>query len=193
MSGAIKVFTEQGYSGASMDRVAEAAGASKRTVYNHFPSKEALFQAIIAEFIAEHDRIKPVEYAPDLPLAAQLRQFVQAELHLIDDPQRRALSKLLTATFLMDTKLGDEVRSEYEPHAAFIAWLEHARQDRRLTFPSADLAARVFYGLVEGCLTWNALLTDGATLANTEPTLDEMTAVFLARYQTVGYQPGQSG
>jgi len=37
-----------------------------------------------------------------LPLEEQLREFADAELYLIDDPTRRGLSKLLTATFLMD-------------------------------------------------------------------------------------------
>ena len=41
LDGAIRVFIENGYETSSMDRIAEAAGVSKRTVYNHFPSKEA--------------------------------------------------------------------------------------------------------------------------------------------------------
>ena len=44
LEGAIDVFIEMGYELASMDKIAEVAGVSKRTVYNHFGSKENLFQ-----------------------------------------------------------------------------------------------------------------------------------------------------
>ena len=48
LDAAMAAFRDDGYESASMDRIAELAGASKRTVYNHFGSKEALFQAIAA-------------------------------------------------------------------------------------------------------------------------------------------------
>lgn len=41
-------FLEEGYQLASMDRIALQAGTTKRTVYDHFGSKDALFFAVIA-------------------------------------------------------------------------------------------------------------------------------------------------
>jgi TetR/AcrR family transcriptional regulator of autoinduction and epiphytic fitness len=182
LEGAIKVFTEQGFEAASMDAIAEAAGVSKRTVYNHFQSKEALFQTIVGDFLAEQEGYRPIEYAKEKPLADQLREFAQAELFLINDPNRRGLSKLLTATFLMDIEFGRAVHSQYEPHKAFIDWLHSAKVDGKIHFESAELAAEIFYGLVEGCLTWNALMTGGESLKYIDPLLDELIAVFLSRY-----------
>ena len=49
LAAAVSEFQKRGFDGTSMDRIAEAAGASKRTVYNHFKSKDELFTAIIAE------------------------------------------------------------------------------------------------------------------------------------------------
>jgi TetR/AcrR family transcriptional regulator of autoinduction and epiphytic fitness len=46
---AVEEFRASGYEATSMDRIAEVAGVSKRTVYNHFPSKEALFSMILEE------------------------------------------------------------------------------------------------------------------------------------------------
>jgi TetR/AcrR family transcriptional repressor of mexJK operon len=37
-------FMKDGFRGASVDRIAAAAGVAKQTLYNHFPSKEALFE-----------------------------------------------------------------------------------------------------------------------------------------------------
>ena len=42
-----RVFADRGYERTSTDAVAAAAPVSKRTLYNHFESKEALFQAVI--------------------------------------------------------------------------------------------------------------------------------------------------
>jgi AcrR family transcriptional regulator len=47
VSAALGAFLEEGYGGAAMDAIAERAGVSKVTVYNHFGSKEALFTAVI--------------------------------------------------------------------------------------------------------------------------------------------------
>ncbi|QSQ21392.1 TetR/AcrR family transcriptional regulator [Pyxidicoccus parkwayensis] len=41
------VFLEDGYQVASMERLAEAAGTTKRTLYDHFGNKEGLFAASI--------------------------------------------------------------------------------------------------------------------------------------------------
>lgn len=40
-------FRRDGFRGTSVDRIAAAAGVAKQTFYNHFPSKEALFEEAI--------------------------------------------------------------------------------------------------------------------------------------------------
>jgi TetR/AcrR family transcriptional regulator, mexJK operon transcriptional repressor len=44
---ATKVFLEQGFKGASMSEIAHRAGASKQTLYARYPSKAALFAALV--------------------------------------------------------------------------------------------------------------------------------------------------
>ncbi|WP_347557436.1 TetR/AcrR family transcriptional regulator [Robbsia sp. KACC 23696] len=41
------IFLRNGFGGASLDRIAEAAGASKATVYSRFSGKEALFSEVV--------------------------------------------------------------------------------------------------------------------------------------------------
>lgn len=43
------LFSAQGYAATSMRQVAESAGLALGGIYNHFPSKEALFQTILLE------------------------------------------------------------------------------------------------------------------------------------------------
>jgi hypothetical protein len=47
IAATIDLFVNQPYAGTSMDTIAAAANVSKRTLYNHFPSKEELFIAAI--------------------------------------------------------------------------------------------------------------------------------------------------
>lgn len=183
LQGAVKVFTENGFDTSSMDHIAEVAGVSKRTVYNHFTSKEILFQAIVADFLKQRDEIKPIRYASAISLEEQLKEFAKAELFLINDPVRRGLSKLFTSVFLMDIDFGKKTRSQFEPHKAFITWLNSAKEDKRLYFKSPELAARVFYGMVEGCLTYPALFSDGESLRYIDPLLNELISAFLAFYK----------
>lgn len=47
------VFVSQGYHSTSMDDIAESAGVSKPVLYQHFPSKLALYRALLEESAAE--------------------------------------------------------------------------------------------------------------------------------------------
>lgn len=49
VTAARTVFGREGYSRASVDSIAAAAGVSKRTIYNHFGDKERLFLSVIQE------------------------------------------------------------------------------------------------------------------------------------------------
>ena len=42
-----ELFMTQGYADTSMDQVTAKSGVSKATVYNHFPSKEILFEEAV--------------------------------------------------------------------------------------------------------------------------------------------------
>lgn len=45
------VFLAQGYRGATMEGIAEAAGLSKVTLYGYFRDKEAAFDAVLSRFV----------------------------------------------------------------------------------------------------------------------------------------------
>lgn len=54
LEGAALIFARDGYEGASMSRIAAAAGVSKGTLYNHFESKAALFAAYVEQACEQH-------------------------------------------------------------------------------------------------------------------------------------------
>jgi AcrR family transcriptional regulator len=64
---AYDLFAERGYEGASLERVAEAAGFSKGAVYSNFASKDELFYELIAAKIDE--RVAAIRAAMKRPEA----------------------------------------------------------------------------------------------------------------------------
>jgi TetR/AcrR family transcriptional repressor of mexJK operon len=46
------LFLRKGYAGTTMEEIAEAAGLTKRTVYNNYPDKSALFTQIVTEVMS---------------------------------------------------------------------------------------------------------------------------------------------
>lgn len=46
------------------------------------------------------------------------------------------------------------------------------------------MAARIFYALVEGAITYPGLFSGGLNRVAIEPMLDEVVTTFLARYDT---------
>lgn len=53
VEAAHEAFRRDGFRGASVARIAAAAGVAKQTFYNHFPSKEALFEETIRLGVSE--------------------------------------------------------------------------------------------------------------------------------------------
>jgi TetR/AcrR family transcriptional regulator of autoinduction and epiphytic fitness len=182
LEGAIDVFISMGYELASMDKIAETAGVSKRTVYNHFGSKENLFQAIVDDFLAQRQSLKTILYNPEKSLEEQLLAFANAEIFLIDSPERIGLSRFLTGVFLNDIDYARNTVSKYPPvYDMLLDWLQEAEKDGKIKTDNRILTARMFYAMVEGGITYPALFSNGINKAQVKPMLDEIIATFLAR------------
>jgi TetR/AcrR family transcriptional regulator, regulator of autoinduction and epiphytic fitness len=183
LNGAIDVFISVGYDLASMDKIAETAKVSKRTVYNHFGSKENLFQAIVNDFLAQRQSLKTITYNPEKSLEEQLMAFANAEIFLINSPKRLEISRFLTIVFLKDVNYARETVAKYPPnYNILLDWLKEAEKDSKIKTDNLLLAARVFYALVEGAITYPGLFSGGINKSAFKPMLDEIIATFLARY-----------
>lgn len=53
IAAASTLFLEQGFGRTTLDQVAEAAHAGKTTLYGRFPTKEALFSAVVLRYVDE--------------------------------------------------------------------------------------------------------------------------------------------
>ncbi|TPV93010.1 MAG: TetR/AcrR family transcriptional regulator [Myxococcales bacterium FL481] len=184
LDAAVEAFVREGYENASMDRIAELADASKRTVYNHFASKQELFNAVIDRFLEESDKLKAIEYAPARGLEAQLLQFVDAKLAVIENPSWLGLSRVALDMLIRDTDLARESLARYQAgDVALINWLKSAHADGRLHVPNAKLSATVFWSLVGGALSWPQLLAGPMNPRQVRTLKKEIVETFLCRHR----------
>jgi AcrR family transcriptional regulator len=80
LDAATAEFAREGYNGANINRISQAAGFAKGTIYNYFPSKRALMLALIDQIAASHHRFVAEEVRQDKDPARRLRRFFQAGL-----------------------------------------------------------------------------------------------------------------
>lgn len=145
LEAATALFLRDGYNATTMDGVAEAAGVSKRTIYNNFRDKEALFRevtmaatniadAFAAEVARDLDEPQDVEAAltalarrlvesATAPEVIRLRRLLIAEAlrfpDLAAEYQRRAPGRVISALAVAFERLAGEGRLRVaDPHRA---------------------------------------------------------------------------
>jgi TetR/AcrR family transcriptional regulator of autoinduction and epiphytic fitness len=185
LEAATAAFRDEGYECTSMDRIAELAGASKRTVYNHFGSKEALFQAVVERLFAHVAALKKVDWDAERPLEHQLADFARAKTLVTEDASSLCLMRVVLGVFIKQPELVREAvaRSE-ETENTLVQWLQQAHAAGRLDVVDPELAANMFWALAGGALFWPQLL-EGPMEADTRDALvREVVATFLARYRS---------
>jgi AcrR family transcriptional regulator len=88
-----------GYSALTMDALAAELGMSKKTLYVHFPAKDALVEAILEAFVSEvRESAATIFNDPSLSFTAKLhrfsetmvQRFVRMSPHVLRDLQRSA-------------------------------------------------------------------------------------------------------
>ncbi|MBK1871186.1 TetR/AcrR family transcriptional regulator [Aestuariivirga sp. YIM B02566] len=97
LQAARQEFHASGYAGASMNRVAERAGVSTKTMYRLIPTKAELFQSVISarisRFILEMDE----EHLDGLPVDEALEHILIAYGTLTFDPDTVSSLRLVLA------------------------------------------------------------------------------------------------
>jgi AcrR family transcriptional regulator len=53
---ATRLFAERGYEGTSIEAILDETGASRGSLYHHFPGKEALFEAVLTRLLEDTGR-----------------------------------------------------------------------------------------------------------------------------------------
>lgn len=188
LEAAREVFEAQGYQAATMDEIAARAGVSKRTVYHHFASKEALFEALVEATWEALEGASRMRYDPSAPVEAQLRAMALGKLRVLCAPEVLRMLRSTLAEFLRDPALsGEFLARTAAQEQPLVEWLRAADQDGRLRVPDPALAAHQFWALAKGEVFWAGLIQHATiTEARLEAAVAQALELFLCRYRAPG-------
>ena len=98
LDAALSVFAEKGYFGTSLRDIATAVGVRESALYNYFPKKEALFEALI---VADHEykaeRLAPLLEEPIVDVRQTLERLAMGALEAFCAPRQQQLFRMVMA------------------------------------------------------------------------------------------------
>ncbi|QKV73636.1 TetR/AcrR family transcriptional regulator [Amycolatopsis sp. Hca4] len=186
LEAATGLFLASGYDGTSLARIAEAAGVSKATLFKQFPTKAALFDAIVTESWQTEDSGGPEPSAADL--RAGLTAIGHRYVELLTRPGMTALFRIVIAELPRFPELGEAQFSRGKmPYFESVSrYLADAHKAGAAEVDDPDLAATQFLGMISNFVFWpTLLLTDWAPeRAAIERAVAEAVTTTCARYGT---------
>ena len=185
-------FKERGFQGTSMDAIAARAAVSKRTVYNHFPGKQALFDAIAAGLWDRAASAVGLPYDPTSPLRDQLLTLAHQELALLADRDFIDLARVALAEYFRSPELAREAFERADAaHAGLQGWVSAAAAAGRLAVADAGFASHQLAALLKAFAFVPQVVADEPAPAASAASAIAESAVdmFLARYATPEHPP----
>ncbi len=183
------VFLQRGFSGASVDEIAEAACAGKPTIYARFPNKEALFAAVIERLVRKNTSLEGIS-CPGASTVDRLEGLAAVILDRVLMPESIGLIRTAIAEALRFPGLATSVgrMGRERPAQAVGRFLaEFAHSDRTGALPAfapgrLPETARRFLDLVVLPMLLRALFGEdlAALRAEIGPHAERTVAFFLA-------------
>lgn len=173
VDAAASLFAQHGVAQTSLQRVADAVGYSKAGLLHHFPSKQALQQAVFAHCAQELESVVAAvtELSPGRP---RDRAVVEAVLDLA--LRRPGLTALVLTTFTTSDPTASDARLEALGEAVRLAFTGSAEP----ASPARDIR-------IVGAL--GALVIVALTWRGRQPTAEERAALVATACDALGHGP----
>jgi TetR/AcrR family transcriptional repressor of mexJK operon len=187
-----EVFLDRGFSGATMDVVAARARVSKQSLYAAFPSKKALYEAVVRDWVdLGFDAMAPHTRA--LAQAADLRRGLLElagvlQAGILSPPVLRMRTLVAAEAGAFPEVAADYVERSWNRNTGRLAEALGVLRGRGLVqFDDVDLAAEQFVWLVIGAPLNRLSLRGpdhGDDAAHLSRIATEAVDTFLSRYST---------
>ncbi len=183
ISAATALFAAKGFNGTTTKEIARTAGISEALVFKHFPTKRALYAAILAEKVRVSQLMDTVEAAAEKRDDARVFTLIASfRIHRAADPTflRLLLFSALEGHELSDMFFQNRHRVFYEYLAGYIR-----RRCEEGAFRCLDplLAAQAFIGMI----VYHRILHEIFKVplhCSPEEAVDAYVQVFLSGLQT---------
>ena len=187
LDAATAVFLEHGFSRASTAEIARRAGASKQTIYSRYPTKSALFAALMERrtdnLLASYSDL----FQPDAPVGQVLTRFGKKLVGTLLYPETRALYRLVVAEAVEFPEIAQKFW-QMGPGQAVQQLHSYlgTQQGRTLAIPNVEYAAEQLHGALIGGLNLRVAL-ELPPLVRTEQEIElwveSAVQAFLRAYQ----------
>jgi len=151
VTAARKLFLKAGYGATSMDKIADEAGVSKRTVYSHFQNKENLFAAIMGDMC---DLISGDN--PNAPIPAEEPEQIlkYLGLHIMEsvlEPEALDVFRVVLTESIIFPELGQAFwKAGPDVMKGFLVeYLIELDRRKVLKIQNAELSAFQFMGMIK--------------------------------------------
>ncbi len=155
LEAAADQFRSQGFEASSMDKIAALAGVSKRTVYNHFPSKDELFAETLVQLFHSSAAILELPYRAEVPLRSQLTELMQLKMATLADRNFLDLARVAIAEAVHSPERARAIVARLgEREEGVSVWIRAAQADGRLKAGDPGFAAAMLHGQVKAVAFW---------------------------------------
>ncbi|ONI71662.1 TetR family transcriptional regulator [Kribbella sp. ALI-6-A] len=185
MTAATALFLELGYDRTSLARIAERSGVSRATLFKQFPTKAALFDAIVTEAWSAADEQEP---PPTGDVVEGLTTLGRRYADLLSRPQMTDLFRIVIAELprfpeLANAQFAHGKLPYFESVRRYLA-AEHDAGTVHVDDP--DLTATQFLGMISNYVFWPTLLVPGwdVDAQRIAEVVNEAVRTIAARYAT---------
>ncbi|MCE7555355.1 TetR/AcrR family transcriptional regulator [Aliivibrio fischeri] len=185
LAAAKKAYQDDGVQNTSMDKLASLAQVSKRTVYNHFSSKEALVMELLSDLWQKSMADIDIQFSENVSIQDQLERLLLAELNVIGAQSYLDLAKVAFGHFFYKPdELQLQVEKMAEQETALSRWLQLMMDTKKLTIEDKHKAGVQLHSLLKGSAFWPQLVGMRAVLSSEEKEqlVTETADMFLSRY-----------
>ena len=170
-SAARRLFASRGYAGTSMAEIATAAGVSKATVFHHYRSKRALYEALLGDaFAGFREQLIPL-LDTERNLQDSLREFTAAHLDRLTRMQ--GTMRLIAREMLSGTAASSDLFAGSGMSHNFSLLVEEIRRGQQRGTVRADVDPGLAVFLV---LAANWFLFQSSALLRRNPDLSVATS-----------------
>lgn len=185
LCAARSAFQTYGVAGTSMDKLAEMANLSKRTLYNHFASKEEIVMHLIRVLWSKTMATVPVVYSANTDLHQQLAAILLAEINLITTQEYLGLARVAFGHFFYHPqKLKEEIDHLSGQETVLQRWLIAAVNDGRLQLPDINQGVTILSSQIKGQCFWPQMMQiqDPLIDKEKESIANQTAALFLSYF-----------
>lgn len=185
LDAAEELFHSLGVEQTSMDQLALEAKVSKRTLYNHFATKDLLFQAILERMFDKLSQGSLVRFDVQLPVAQQLHKIAADEVALLSSDAFLRVAKIAIMQVIQRPELAQLMNNNAMGCKRYLeSFLTDACAANVLEITDIPFASKQFVYQLKSFVFYPVLFgLEKQTKAMHEQIVEEAVAMFLARYK----------